>query len=110
MSKVCTYVVCESKRGSAALLWALASIFCNVCLQDMMEACRTSGKFPGQVEFTGEETSKKGKMMSNCQTREALNWQPKYSSFEEFMAAGADDFYNTSPLYAAKPLGSGHSS
>lgn len=89
---------------------ALTSISCNVCLQDMMEACHTSGKFPGQVEFTGEETSKKGKMMSNCQTREALNWQPKYSSFEEFMAAGADDFYNTSPLYAAKPFGSGHSS
>ena len=72
-------------------------------MQDMMEACRTSGKFPGQVEFTGEETSKKGKMMSNCQTREALNWQPKYSSFEDFMAGGANDFYNTSALYAAKP-------
>ncbi|KAL3149562.1 hypothetical protein ABBQ32_002341 [Trebouxia sp. C0010 RCD-2024] len=79
-----------------------------ITFEDMMEACHASGKFPGQVEFTGEETSKKGKIMSNCQTREALNWQPKYPSFEEFMAAGADDFYNTSPLYAAKPLGSAH--
>ena len=74
-----------------------------MCLQDMMNACHTSGKFPGQVEFTGDETSKKGKMMSNCQTREALNWRPKYASFEDFMAAGANDFYNTSHLYAVKP-------
>ncbi len=72
-------------------------------MQEMIDACLTSGKFSGSVEFTGQETSKKGKMMSNCQTREALDWQPKYSSFEEFMAAGANDFYNTSPLYSAKP-------
>ncbi|KAL0019454.1 hypothetical protein WJX77_002659 [Trebouxia sp. C0004] len=71
--------------------------------QEMIDACLTSGKFSGSVDFTGQETSKKGKMMSNCQTREALDWQPKYSSFEEFMAAGANDFYNTSPLYSAKP-------
>ncbi len=72
-------------------------------MQEMIDACLTSGKFSGSVDFTGQETSKKGKMMSNCQTREALDWQPKYSSFEEFMAAGANDFYNTSPLYSAKP-------
>ena len=75
----------------------------DVILQDMMEACHACGKYPGQVEFTGQESSNKGKMMSNCQTREALKWQPKYSSFEDFMAAGANDFYNTSALYAAKP-------
>ena len=70
----------------------------------MMEACSTSGVYPGSVEFTGQEQgSKRGKMMSNCQTREALSWQPKWSSFEEFMASGANDFYNTSTLYAAKP-------
>ena len=54
----------------------------------MVEACKTSGKFSGEVKFTGQEGSNKGKMMSNCQTREALDWEPKYSSFEDFMAAG----------------------
>ena len=72
-------------------------------VQEMIGACLTSDKFSGSVDFTGQESSKKGKIMSNCQTREALDWQPKYFSFEDFMASGANDFYNTSPLYSAKP-------
>lgn len=71
--------------------------------EEMIDACLTSDKFSGSVDFTGQESSKKGKIMSNCQTREALDWQPKYFSFEDFMASGANDFYNTSPLYSAKP-------
>ncbi len=96
--------------GSKHCVLQVASIRADVCkasvaftMQEMIDACLTSVKFSGSVDFTGQETSKKGKMMSNCQTREALDWQPKYTSFEEFMAAGANDFYNTSPLYSAKP-------
>ena len=72
----------------------------NDAMQEMTEACQLSGQFSGSVRFTGQEGSNKGKIMSNCQTREALDWEPKYSSFEEFMAAGAKDYYNTSPLYS----------
>ncbi len=100
----------HSGFGSKHCVLHAASIKADMCkasvacvMQEMIDACLTSGKFSGSVDFTGQETSKKGKMMSNCQTREALDWQPKYSSFEEFMAAGANDFYNTSPLYSAKP-------
>lgn len=110
LSNAVSVLTLHSGFGSKHCMLQAASIKADTCkasvacvMQEMVDACLTSGKFSGSVDFTGHETSKKGKMMSNCQTREALDWQPKYSSFEDFMAAGANDFYNTSPLYSAKP-------
>ena len=39
-------------------------------------------------EFT-ETDGPRGRVMSNDSTRRALNWEPKYSSFESFMKQGA---------------------
>lgn len=61
-----------------------------------------SGKFKGNVEFTGPCNSK-GKLMSNKATRQKLKWQPKYSSFEDFMHSGAADVYAQSDSYAPAP-------
>ncbi len=68
-------------------------------LQDMMEACTSSGVFQGEVNFTGSEASGLGKQVNNSKTLARLGWQPKYSSFKEFMMAGGKDFYNTSGLF-----------
>ena len=64
-----------------------------------MDATLASGAFKGDVTFTGEEGSSHGKLLCNARTRQALNWQPRYPSFEEFMAAGATDFYTESELF-----------
>lgn len=58
-----------------------------------MDYTMASGKYKGSVKFVGPEGPNKGKLMSNQSTRDALQWRPKYPSFEEFMAAGAEDFY-----------------
>ena len=67
----------------------------------MCDAAVASGvyKTSSPVKFTAEEgkTTSRGKLMSNAATREALGgaWQPKYSSFEAFVASGAVDVYGT---------------
>ena len=72
-----------------------------ITFQDMCDAAVASGvyKTSSPVKFTAEEAAATswGKLMSNAATREALGgvWQPKYSSFEAFVASGAVDLYGT---------------
>jgi len=65
-----------------------------ITFSDMMEAVEKSGAYTGSTTFIGPEGNSKGKLVSNCTTLRALGWQPKYGSFEEFMAAGAQDWYS----------------
>ncbi len=45
-------------------------------------------------------TTGRGKAVGNSATRAALGgWAPRYASFRDLMAAGAQDFYNTSGLF-----------
>jgi len=54
---------------------------------DMMEAVYATNKFGTEkVNFTTSEGSL-GRRMNNQQTRDALQWEPKYSSFEAFAKA-----------------------
>jgi hypothetical protein len=64
--------------------------------QAMMDATLASGAFSGNVEFTGAESSNKGKHLDCTATKQALGWQTKYQSFQAFMASGAKDWYNAS--------------
>lgn len=72
-----------------------------ITFQDMCDAAVASGSYKTStpVKFTAEEgaSTSRGKLMSNAATREALGgeWQPKYSSFEAFVASGAVDVYGT---------------
>lgn len=76
-----------------------------VSFEDMMEACFSTGAFPRTtVNFTGSfpegGTTGRGKAVDNSVTRAALGgWSPRYTSFRDFMAAGAQDFYSTSGLF-----------
>lgn len=70
-----------------------------VLLQAMMEAVKATGRYEGQVEFTGQRSSNVGKLMSNHVTRQLVGWQPKYPSYSKFMQDGAEDFYSLSGLY-----------
>ena len=65
----------------------------------MMDATMASGCYQGAAELVGQEGDNKGKLLSNTATRQALGWEPVHRSFEDFMAAGARDFYKTSPLF-----------
>lgn len=65
----------------------------------MVDATVASGCYEGSAELTGPEGGSKGKQLSNTATREALQWQPKYTSFEAFMSQGAQDFYKSSDLF-----------
>ena len=67
----------------------------------MMDATLASGAYSGEVEFTGQEDAKKGKILNNTATRELLAWQPKYRSYKDFMAAGARDWYTDNPVEGA---------
>ncbi|GLI63574.1 hypothetical protein VaNZ11_006574 [Volvox africanus] len=75
-----------------------------VTFEDMVESCFSSGVFPrSAVTFTGSfpegGLSGRGKRVDNEASRLALGgWKPRYASFAEFMAAGGNDFYNTSGL------------
>ena len=63
--------------------------------QEMMDATLASGQYVGSVEFTGSESgSKKGKLLDNSATRQQLGWEPRWASYQAFMAAGAKDSYN----------------
>ena len=66
-----------------------------------MDATVASGAYSGAVEFKGQEDAKKGKILNNMATKEALNWQPKYMSYKDFMAAGAKDWYTENPVEGA---------
>ena len=66
-----------------------------------MEATIASGAYSGAVEFTGQKDAKMGKILNNAATRDALNWQPKYRSYKDFMAAGAKDWYTENPVEGA---------
>ena len=70
-------------------------------LQDMMDATIASGAYSGAVEFTGQKDDKTGKILNNAATRNSLNWQPKYKSYKDFMAAGARDWYSENPIEGA---------
>eukprot|EP00193_Tetraselmis_chui_P019067 CAMPEP_0177784640 /NCGR_PEP_ID=MMETSP0491_2-20121128/19839_1 /TAXON_ID=63592 /ORGANISM="Tetraselmis chuii, Strain PLY429" /LENGTH=341 /DNA_ID=CAMNT_0019305481 /DNA_START=24 /DNA_END=1049 /DNA_ORIENTATION=+ len=63
-----------------------------VTLEEMMQAVAGCGNFEGSCTFTGEAGGDSGKRMSNGKTRAA-------SSFAEFCAAGASDFYTSSGLF-----------
>lgn len=78
--------------------WQWLSHRC-VPIQEMMDATLASGAFLGNVEFTGAEGSNRGKVLDCSATRQALQWQPKYSSFQSFMEAGAKDWYTESGLF-----------
>ncbi|EIE19832.1 hypothetical protein COCSUDRAFT_19021 [Coccomyxa subellipsoidea C-169] len=67
--------------------------------QEMMDATIASGAYEGSVEFTGNESSNKGKLLNASTTRGALQWTPRYSSYQAFMAAGAKDWYTESGLF-----------
>ncbi|KAK9902760.1 hypothetical protein WJX75_005123 [Coccomyxa subellipsoidea] len=67
--------------------------------QEMMDATIASGAYEGAVEFTGSENSVKGKLLNNSATRGDLQWSPRYSSYQAFMAAGARDWYTDSGLF-----------
>lgn len=90
----------NTTRWPLVKLHLLALMLMLVCLtQDMMDACISSGVFQGEVKFTGSDASGLGKQVNNSKTLARLNWQPKYSSFKEFMSAGGKDFYNTCGLF-----------
>lgn len=65
----------------------------------MMDATLASGAYDGAVEFTGSDSAVKGKRLYATATREALQWSPRYSSYQAFMAAGAKDWYMQSGLF-----------
>ena len=69
-------------------------------IQDMMVACNKSGipSLQGEVQWTlPEAQATKGKRVYNNLTRQTLgHWEPKYDSFEAFLAAGGEDFYTQS--------------
>mmetsp|Transcript_36403 Transcript_36403/g.102832 ORF Transcript_36403/g.102832 Transcript_36403/m.102832 type:complete len:364 (-) Transcript_36403:68-1159(-) len=75
-----------------------------ISFQDMMDAVIATGKYEGSCTFTGEPGAQ-GKNMSNEKSRQELQWEPKYSSFSAFMAAGATDFYSES---SAVTMGAAH--
>ncbi|XP_051224504.1 uncharacterized protein [Lolium perenne] len=53
--------------------------------QQIMDRVNRSGKFDGKFEgFTGTD-GPLGKRMDNSKTRAEIGWQPKYSSFTEFL-------------------------
>ena len=66
-----------------------------------MDATLASGAYSGAADFTGKEDAKKGKVLNSTTTQEALNWQPKYKSYKDFMAAGAKDWYTANPVEGA---------
>ncbi|BDA51136.1 hypothetical protein COCOBI_18-0110 [Coccomyxa sp. Obi] len=67
--------------------------------QEMMDATLASGAYEGAIEFTGSESAVKGKRLNASATRGALQWSPRYSSYQAFMAAGAKDWYTQSGLF-----------
>ena len=69
--------------------------------QEMMDAVLQSGVFEGKVTFTGPAEPKPAPASCNKATQNALDWRPKYPSFKAFMAAGAQDFYSSSPAFAS---------
>ena len=74
-----------------------------VTFEDMMKAIEASGELPGKTTFTGAASAVKGKKMNNNQTREQLQWQPKYQGIEKFFADGGKDWYcveNKAPVGA----------
>ena len=60
----------------------------------MMDATFLSGEYKGQCKFTGEAQEFEGKLASNDKTRELLEWEPKYQSFDAFMKQGAQDTFD----------------
>lgn len=100
----------SSNSSSPASSWRsrafLGTDGAPITFQDMCDACVSSGIYKtsgssssATVEFTAsaEASSSKGKLMSNAATREALAgaWEPRYPSFEAFVASGAVDVYAT---------------
>jgi nucleoside-diphosphate-sugar epimerase len=64
-----------------------------VTFEDMVKACIDSGAFEGSVQFTGTDPAS-GKRMYNRRTKDQLGWEPKYSSFVDFMhSCKAKDWY-----------------
>lgn len=59
-----------------------------------MDVALQSGKFSGEVKFTGPQEEKAAPGSSNKQTRDELHWSPKYTSFKQFMLEGANDYYS----------------
>lgn len=56
-----------------------------VSRQDVMDLVGKSGKFSKKtISFTGT-SDPLGKQLNNTKTREELGWEPKYSSFAEFL-------------------------
>ncbi|KMT08439.1 hypothetical protein BVRB_6g141160 [Beta vulgaris subsp. vulgaris] len=55
--------------------------------QEIMDLVNGSGKFSGKFEgFTGTNDAL-GKRLNNSKTRAEIGWEPKYSSFAEFLEA-----------------------
>eukprot|EP00892_Ulva_mutabilis_P009982 jgi/Ulvmu1/7356/UM036_0016.1 len=61
--------------------------------QEMMDVCLEYGPFSGSVEFTGTPAPR-GKTVNSRASKDKLQWNPKYSSFIQFMkATGGQDWY-----------------
>jgi hypothetical protein len=60
---------------------------------EMIDYCKQSGVFLGDVKFTGDGGG--GKTLNSQATNDRLKWAPKYQSFKAFvLEEGAKDFYN----------------
>lgn len=71
-----------------------------ITFQAMMAACASSPVYGNKATtFTLPEGPSKGKRVFNDETRRQLHWQPKYESFEKFVADGAKDWYTTSGMF-----------
>lgn len=70
---------------------------CPLTFKDMMNACTEYGPFEGCVDFTGPEVPA-GKTIDSSETKQKLQWTPKYQSFVEFMKmTKGQDWYSLNP-------------
>lgn len=65
-----------------------------VTFRNMMDLCKESGVYEGDVTFTGSEGAG-GKEADNSKSRQQLAWQPQFDSFESFLNGHkGKDFYS----------------
>lgn len=65
-----------------------------ITCQDVVDACKSSGLYQGDVIFRGQASQGGGKTVDSTRTRERLSWAPKYSSFLSFLRDhGGKDAY-----------------
>lgn len=72
-----------------------------ITLEDMMSVALSSSICSGTVEFVGDESAGKGKIMENQITRSRLGeqWQLRYPTFSDMANDGGRDWYSTCGLF-----------